>query len=405
MLISLTANAADWAIDWEAGQHSFALGDYASALHYFESARDLGQSGPAVDYNIAVCQYKLGDHVAARDSFQSIAERYPRMQGLAEYNLGLTENRLGNTRSAQRHFVSAYRLSPDDEKLQAMAADMLRKLDLQTASSSWFGSLGLRGGYDDNVALRDSLGLPAGVTSESPMADFFGSLQGPVSGLPGMMLDASAYLVTYADASEFDQSQFELGGSYLWQRDDWRAEGGIHFIYGTLGGSGFEREVSLSARVVRYLNESATIDLRYRHDDIDAADPMFDGIAGSRHRFDIRYYQYIDRHRLVLRYGLEANDRLEASVSPQRSRIGADLRFQAGNGWGYEASLDYRDTNYDDLETPRSEELISVSAALTREVDSDWFFSLRYRFSDNESSDPQFSYQRSQITLGALRLF
>jgi hypothetical protein len=46
-----------------------------------------------------------------------------------------------------------------------------------------------------------------------------------------------------------------------------------------------------------------------------------------------------------------------------------------------------------------------VSAALTRTVADVWWFALRYQYSENDSNDPNFSYQRNLITLGVLRTF
>ena len=401
-----TSAAADVADDWASGRQAFATGDYDSALLYFEMARDAGQSGVAIHYNIAVCQFKLERFDDAGTTFRHIADNFPKMQGLAEYNLGLVERRLGNTRAAQEHFIRAWELSPDDEKVRALAIAMLD--DIVPAAEEpkrWFGSFGLRAGHDDNVALRDSLGLPAGVTAESPMADLFVALRGAPAFLGGFMFDASAYAVAYPDADDFDQSEFRLGGLYTWRPGDWRLEGSAHYVYGTLGGSGFEREIALGARAVRYLGDNAALDFQYRYDDIDEDDPLFAGIAGTRQRADLRYRWYRGDHTVILRLGAENNDRLDAGVSPSRTRFQADYRYQPVDGWGFETGFGFRNSDYDDLETPRTEDLTSISAALTRTVAEVWMFALQYQYSENDSSDPVFSYERNLITLGVLRTF
>jgi len=397
---------ADVAEDWASGQQAFAAGDFESALLFFEIARDGGQEGVAVHYNIAVCQFKLSRFDDARNTFRYIADNYPRMEGLAEYNLGLVERQLGNTRSAQEHFIRAWELSPDDDKIRALAIAMLDDIvPPEEEPRKWFGSFGLRAGHDDNVALRDSLGLPAGVTAESPMADLFVALRGSPVFVGGFMFDASAYAVAYTDADDFDQSEFRLGGLYVWRPGDWRLEGSAHYVYGTLGGSGFEREIALGARAVRYLGDEAALDVQYRYDDIEEDDPLFAGIAGTRQRIDLRYRWYRGNHTVILRLGAENNDRLDAGVSPSRSRVQADYRYQPDDGWGFEAGFGFRASDYDDLETPRSEDLTSVSAALTRTVAEVWMFALQYQYSENDSSDPEFSYERNLITLGVLRTF
>ncbi len=396
--------AAAAAEDWESGKQAFAAGDYESALLYFEMARDAGQQGPAVHYNVAVCQFELGRYENARTTFHYIAEHYPTMRGLAEYNLGLAERRLGNDSEAQQHFISAWNLSADDEKLRSLSAAMLEDLQPEDPSN-WYGALALRIGHDDNVALRDSLGLPAGVTSESPMVDVFASLSGTPRGLGGLVLDGSVYSIAYSDADDFDQSEFRLGGLYTWSPRNWWFETGAHLVYGTLGGSGFERELALSARAVRNFDNGSSIDARFQYDTVDEVDPDFAGIAGSRQRIDMRYRRDLASHTFMLRYGIETNDRLDPGVSPSRNRIHADYRFQPASGWGIEAGIAYRTSDYGDLETPRTEDLTTITAALTRSVANVWFFALQYQYAENDSNDPEFSYERNLITLGALRTF
>ena len=405
----LCASVTPWAVadtaqDWESGKQAFTAGDYESALLYFEMARDTGQQGPAVHYNIAVCHFELGRYEDARATFGYIAENYPNMRGLAEYNMGLAERRLGDEGAAQQHFIRAWDLSADDEKLRSLSAAMLEELQPEE-SSNWYGAFALRLGHDDNVALRDSLGLPAGVTSESPMVDVFASLSGAPRGFGGLMLDGSVYAIAYSDADDFDQSETRLGGLYTWSPQNWWFETGAHFVYGTLGGSGFERELALSARAVRYLDNDSSIDARFHYDDIDEVDADFAGIAGSRQRIDLRYRRDLASHTFILRYGIETNDRLDPGISPSRNRIHADYRFQPAAGWGVEAGIAYRTSDYDDLEIPRTEDLTTFTAALTRTLADVWFVALQYQYSENDSSDPEFSYERNVITLGVLRTF
>ncbi len=83
----------------------------------------------------------------------------------------------------------------------------------------------------------------------------------------------------------------------------------------------------------------------------------------------------------------------------------ADYRYQPSDGWGFEAGIAFRSSDYDDLATPRTEDLTTLSAAITRTVADVWLFALQYQYSENDSSDPLFSYDRNVITLGVLRTF
>lgn len=405
LMVAASASVAV-ADDWNSGQQAFEDGDYASALHYFEQARDAGIDGPAVHYNIATSQFKLGRYEDAGQTFALIARRFPQMRGLAEYNLGLVARRLGKASEARTHFLRAHRLSPDNRTIRVLSSRRLRELEPEArAAARWSGAVGVRAGHDDNVALRDEAGLPVGTTAESPMADVFATVQGPWNGHSGFRLDASAYLVKYFDADEFDQSQLRGGAFYDWRPNDWRMQVGVHASASTLGGDGFDRKVGADLVAIRYFGHHAAIDLRYTYDDVSEADSQFAGIAGSRQEVHLRYRWYRDGHRLQVHYGLETNDRTDPGVSPERMRVGIAYRFQPERGIGYDAGLEFRNSDYDELVTSRDEDLLAFSAALTYALPTDWRFSLELRHSDNDSTDAAFSYERTQLMIGAMKLF
>jgi len=401
LVTSTGAIAADPATAWESGSEAFAAGQYDEALRHFEAARDGGLSGPAVHYNIAVSQFSMGNYGAARRTFQLIARQFPSMRGLAEYNVGLTERRLGNPDAAQRQFIAAYRHS-SDETIRALAASQLTELERETRSD-WYGLVGVQAGHDDNVALRDSLGLPAGVSAESPTADLFVTLRGPLPG--GFELDASLYAVTYSDADEFDQVELRVGALYTIDRGDWRHRGGLYGVAGTTGGSSFNREANLDLRSTRYLGDDAAFELRLRYDEIKSAQLVFDGIEGSRSRLDLRYRWNSVGHSLAVRLGLEDNDRRDANASPSRQRVQADYGYQLNDHWGLESMISFRSSDYDELAVRRTEDLFSATLRVVYETGSAWQFSGSYQYSKNDSSDPVYSYDRNLLTLGFQRLF
>lgn len=390
---------------WTEGSAAFAAGDYRTALDHFSSARDDGLEGPAVHYNIAVSHFKLEQYDQAGESFQLIATRFPQMAGLAEYNLGLVANRQGRRDDAALHFLRAYKLS-DDEKIQILASNRIREIEPEMRTvSRWSSAFGFRAGNDDNIALRDEAGVPVGTTTESPMMDAFASVIGPRSGRDGFRFRGSAYLIKYADADEFDQSELFAGGFYEWRRRNWRAELGGHATTSTLGGDAFDRKVSADARVVRYLNDNNVLDLRYSYADVSEGDDVFAGIAGSRQRIDARYRWYRETHRVQIRYVVETNDRLDPSVSPERSAVIVDYRNRPLQGFGYEAGIELRNSEYAEIATPRTEDVVTLFGTLSYAFSNDWSVLLDFRQSDNESSDAAYTYDRLQFSLGAMKLF
>ncbi len=397
---------ADPSIDFEAGKKAFGEGDYALAVEYFEQARDAGLTGPAVHYNIAVAQYQLGRYRPAGETFELIARRFPGMRALAEYNLGLVAERLDDDEAAGEHFRRAYDLSSDDRNLRYLAAQRLTEyVEPEPVPSAWSGAVGVRAGFDDNVALRDDLALPVGTTAESPMADVFANVSGPWRDSDGVRVEGSAYLVRYADADEFDQTEIRGAASYEWRFSEWRVRAGVHASTSTLGGDAFDRKFGVNARALYFLGERSTVEGRYTYDDISDADALFAGIAGTRHQLDFRYTYYYENHRLHLRYWLEENDRLDPGVSPERDRIDVLYRYQPETGLGFEAGIERRNSDYGDLEVPRNEDLTTLRAAVTWEFPTAWLFLFELRSARNESNDPDFDYDRNQVTAGVMKYF
>ena len=394
------------ATDWANGNTAFQNGDFHSALQYFENAKQDGQDGPAIHYNIAVCNFKLGRYVPSEAGFQLIAERYPKMRGLAEYNLGLIAQRRKDSESAVDHFLNAYRLSPDDRKLRILASNRLRELEpeLRTAST-WTGALGMRAGYDDNVALRDETGLPSTLATASPVADLFASIKGPYNGENGFRLDASLYVIKNFDADEFDQTEFYTGAMYDWRPGEWRLQIGVHGSTGTLGGDSFDFKVGSGFQATRYLDNNSELGLSYVYDDIKEADIFFAGLSGSRQQLQARYRWYSGERRFTLRYRQEENSRLDPGVSPKRKSLSADYGYQPDTGWGYEGGFKYRASRFDEMAIQRDEDLLTINVAATRSLSRDWLLLIDYQHSNNDSSDPVFSYDRNVITVGAIKVF
>ena len=403
LLLQAPQAAADASADWQAGQDAFAAGDVASALVFFVNARDQGMAGPAVHYNIAVCQYELGDYAAARDTFALIAERFPKMRGLAEYNVGLAERRLGNLEAAQRHFIAAWYAS-EDPKVRALAASQLTEVERETPEAS-FGMVSFSGGYDDNVALRDSLGLPAGTSGESPFMDIYAMLNIPSAGIEGLSFDGAVYAISYPDADEYNQAEVRAGLLYERDSGDWQLRAGMHIVTGTFDGSRLNEELNTDFRATWYASDSGSLELRLRYDEIRGAQTTFNGIDGSRIRFDVRYRWSRLPHYLVLRPGIEDNDRRDISISPARQRLQANYYYQLDDRWEIEAGAAYRVSDYNNAVVLRDENLVAVAIGANYEINDDWALGLHYRYSENDSTDPTFSYERNQFTVGVRYLF
>src|SRR4029079_9756460 len=72
-----------------AASAAFARGDYAAAFELFELVRATDADEPAVQFNIGVCEYKLGRYADAAAEFESLGARFPAMRALSADQRGL----------------------------------------------------------------------------------------------------------------------------------------------------------------------------------------------------------------------------------------------------------------------------------------------------------------------------
>jgi len=394
--------------DWEDGLAAYARDDFAAALSAFRAARDAGQQGPAVHYNIAVCEFKLGKFDDARATFEILARDFPAMRPLANYNLGLVAVEQQRTADAHRYFLAAYRESVDDATLRVLASTMLRRTESPGDSKplhKWRGAFAARAGYDDNIVLRDETGVPVDTATASPSLDAFGSLLIPVTGRDGLALEASAYGVRYSANDDFNQTSVRLGIGYAWQQHTWNGRVAAHYGHGTFGGAAYDNSGSVEIVAARPLATASLLQIRYRYSAINAAAAEFSGIDGRQQRVELgyRWRGPLARFDAALQY--EDNDRDDAGLAASRKRIRLAYRQAFGMHWRYELNGEYRASRYAELQPARTENLVSIGAGLARDVGNGWEVLTEIRYSDNASSNPAFSYQRSHVSIGLLRDF
>lgn len=382
---------------------AYQQADFARALDLFERARDAGIEGPAVHYNIAVCQYELGRYSQAEATFRSIAESYPRMRALAEYNVGLTLLRQDRDEAAIEHFRYA-RDNSDNDKIARFAAIALRRLNPSGAPDrvqgvSWAGVFDLALGYDENVALIDEATIPTGRTADSSFVELFSVFSGPLSAAPGFRFDGSLYAVNYDDASEYNQTALRFGAFYHWRRNDWQYEIGPYVNRSTLDGEGFEQRLGASLLLRRLVGSNGRVGFRLAHDKVDEISSQFAFVSGSREQLTFSWDKFGSSGRVTLEYQLEENDRLDPSVSPTRHRLMLRYRHSINPDLRLDTSITRRNSAYGDV-LERDEDLSEVSLGFVRSLRSGWELRGTYLWSDNESTVSQFSYSRSRATFG-----
>ena len=387
-----------------AGSRAFEAGDFRRALEDFQAAIAAGEEGPAVRYNVAVCHYKLGDYRRAEEAFEDLAARFPEMRDLADYNLGLALTRQDRLAEARNAFERA--LSGSDTQIVGLAAEMLERLESAPEAPlprPWTRLVDVRVGYDDNVALIDAASLPAGQSTDSPLGELFAYFSGPSGNRPWRM-DASAYWVTYLDAVGFDQRVLYFGAAREWRAGEWHFDVGPGFSYAQLDGQGFERRIGAIANT-RRTGAKVTFAVQLAHDEVDDLEPQFAYVAGTLDQLALIVDGAVRSGRVIAGYYLERNDRADPSVSADRDRYLLRYRRTFGAAWTGDLMYEYRVSDYARMNPVREEKRHQFGIDLGRDIAGGWQVVMQYRFSDNESNDAAYTYDRHRVSFGMSRAF
>jgi hypothetical protein len=387
-----------------AGSRAFENGDFREALADFEAAIAAGEQGPAVHYNLAVCYYKLGDYRRAENAFKDLAQRFPAMRALAEYNVGLALTEQDRRAEARDAFERAR--AGNDVQIAALATAMLERLAPPSEAPSvrrWTRLIDMRVGHDDNVALIDAASLPAGRSTDSPLAELFAYFSGPVGARP-WRVDASAYVVTYPDAGEFDQHVVYFGTAREWRAGDWYFDVGPGLSHATLDGDGFEQRVGVLMNARRVAG-NVTFSAQLAHDDIDDLEPRFSYVDGTLDQLALVIDSTLRSGRIIATYHVERNDRTDPGVSADRDRYVLRYRRFFNAAWTTDFMYEYRTSDYTELSPARDEERRQLGIDLARNVSSKWQIVMQYRLGDNESNDAAYTYDRHRVSIGLSTTF
>ncbi len=399
-----------------AGIQAAKEGRYQQALNYFLKAQEAGLDTPGLNYNLAVAYYQLGEYQKARKLFLELAQK-PKSRQLAHFNLGLVANRQNNEAEAIKWFRLAYR-SEDDRRIQAMAAEALRRLGARPQTkASWYGfaSTGLM--YDSNVTLaNDTL---TGITRSSDIAaELIASASGWLTGnrRGGLQLSIGGYGLKYQTQgrNNFSQLNASLGRYDQWA--DWRTRVYARWEESFFGGANYQRAISLDNRAQRSLGKVNHLQLRYKLSQLQATSSQFDYLDGWRQQLRLGNLWRRQGTSLITYYQLELNDRQDrtspvsgrfTSFSPTRHALRARAILDLDSNW--RASLDgrYRYSRYrgenelsGGLKQRRVDQQYRAILGLSRKLSRRWEFDIRYSFTRNDSRIASYSYSRHQLKAG-----
>lgn len=390
---------------FQAGQKTFADGDYEQALALFKQARRAGLAKPALFYNIGVCAYKLGLYEEASKAFHQTAT-FPKMAALAYYNLAVVAEKQGDLAAALSWLqkVSSVADKDKDEKLILLAQTALSRIHgKQELADKWLRYVALGFGYDDNVAMEENEDLEATSDEGDSFTDVFAFFRSPLLGeatSQGPFLQGSLSFRDYSDLQEYDVGSLRLDGRYRQNAGDFKIEAGIGYSYVLWDDSGYCQGPVFSLQSKRPLSDASSWQLRYEARYLDMLSSDYDYQQGWQHRATGEFITRADGYRLLLAYTLEENSRHDDESSPRRHLMSANLEIYPMDRLSIRLMASYRDSFYDQSGSEdRNEDRYETSLMFNYTLSAKWEVRGNYSHTVNISSSPLYDFRRNITTI------
>jgi tetratricopeptide (TPR) repeat protein len=418
---------------FDAGVQAAKNGNYPVALQHFKNAEKSGLDTPALQYNLAVSYYKLGQYETARKLFSRLTD-IATFEQLAYFNLGLIANKQKDEAAAIRWFQRAYR-DVSSKKVRMLAKEALSRLGVSARKTrrlnpDWIGFVSSSLAHDSNVALlNDDL---VGVADQSDTAVDISSyasrwLKGGMRG--GVRMSLGASLQKYSKLSQYDYSQLSARVMRYDVLGDWkmRIGGSWNEIY--FDGREYQRIVGADVRGRKNLSGKNQLRMRYKLNRIQATNALYDYLDGWRQQFRVGLQQHAGNDHLRYYYQLELNNRKDrestaadrpfTSYSPTRHTLRATGWWELSKQWQLRLDARFRYSRYNDdnerlinsiLQNERREDSqIRLSARVNRELGRHWDVFAQFMATRNDSTIDSVlesrSYDRSVVKLGVSWFF
>ncbi len=397
-------SAYDLSENLKLGSAQFQQGKYPQAKQTFERALEQAQKQRkplhTIYYNLGSVSYRLQQYPESKRYFNKLL-KHKELQALAYYNLALIENRQSNKDAAINYFNKSKQLS-DTPEMSALVEKQLQTLEGKNKEQKdWRAYLYLSHGYDSNIRFA-----PLEIASNESGTFFqaYGLFDKRIMGKgygkkePALLVTAAVFLTNYYSSDFNDYNIYDVGLSYLFSLDSWRNTLDLNLKQSTYGHIDYQQSYVATFKSKRKLSNGDTFRLRYRYEEIDSREPVYDYLQGSRQKLRLGYQFKWPRDALNLWYELEVNDRQNTETrnySPTRN--GARVRYEKIFSKQHKAYIEasYRRSEYDptavqDRQDNRSDILVAYVYDFAR----DWQLMARWIDRTNRSTDSIFSYDR-----------
>ena len=396
-------------------------GDYAQAKVHFELALNqaLQQAEPTntIYYNLGSVCYQLKQYDESKRYFVKLLN-HNKLKAVAYYNLALIENKKGNKKSTIDYLHQSKNASSDPQLAKLVDQQLLKiskhkpQRTKAVTYKDWNAYLYLSPGYDSNIQL-----VPAEVASNESgsFLQFYGLFDKRIAGKgygkkdPALLITSSVFLSNYFSTDFNDYNIFDIGLRYLLPVNKWRNSIELNIKKSSYGHRDYQQSYAATFKTRRRFSDGNTLRLRYRYEQLNSLDPVFDYLEGYRQKIRLGYQFELQSDTVDLWYELELNDRQNTAnlnYSPTRNtfRVRYEKKINATNK--VYGELEYRHSDYDP--TPVQDRLDKRSGyllAYVNDVARDWQLLARWGFRSNNSTESVFSYDRHVVLLTLRKSF
>ena len=396
--------------------------EYAQAKVYYElalnQAQQQGKPTDTIYYNLGSVCYQLKLYDQSKRYFEKLVN-HNKLKAVAYYNLALIENKQGNKQSTIDYLHQSKKASTDSQ-LSTLVDQQLLNLSKQKPQRTktvtykdWHAYLYLSPGYDSNIRFAP---LEIASNESGSFLQFYGLFDKRVAGKghgkkdPALLITSSVFLSNYFSTDFNDYNIFDIGLRYLLPVNKWRNSIEFNIKKSTYGHSDYQQFYVATFKTRRRFSDGNTLRLRYRYEQIDSLDPLFDYLEGNRQKLRLGYqFNQWPSDTVVLWYELELNDRqntVKRNYSPTRNtfRVRYEKKFNATNR--VYAELEYRHSDYDPTPTQdRLDKRSGYQLSYVNDIAEDWQLSARWGYRSNRSTDSVFSYDRHVVLLTLRKSF
>ena len=173
--------------------------------------------------------------------------------------------------------------------------------------------------------------------------------------------------------------------------------------------------IKLEARGKRKISKTERIYFRYRYEDIASDYINYDYLEGWRQKLRLEYRQYNRTNIGQLYYELELNDREdyvstttgdEYSYSPTRHTLRGKYTEFLDKNWRLTGDISYRMSDYPATSTQdRNDDRWMLATYLDYRFDKSTRLRTKLQYSDNQSTEDLYDYDRVILSVGINKLF